>query len=146
MWETMVSTDGPAPRRLAMRLARLGAACLALVVVWACGPVFIPVPPPGQTSFTLEVVTDSTGAQRSFWIASGGPEPRAANGRYFVFDVERQAGVIARAREDGSYQAPPLEGTMGDRVLIHYEDAVGRESASACLLLSEKLPTADPCP
>jgi hypothetical protein len=141
-----MSEAGPFSRRLPRRIARLAALCLAVAVVWACGPVFIPVPPPGQTSFTLEVVTDSSGLERNFWIASGGPETKAANARYFVFDVERQAGVIARARPDGSYQAPPMEGTMGDRVFVHYEDEVGRKSATACLLLSPKLPTADPCP
>jgi hypothetical protein len=140
------SAAGPFPRRLAARVARLVALCLSVAVLWACGPVFIPVPPPGQTSFTLEVVTDSSGLERNFWVASGGPEANAANARYFVFDVERQAGVIARARSDGSYEAPPMEGTAGDRVFIHYEDEVGRKSATACLLLSEKLPTADPCP
>jgi hypothetical protein len=122
------------------RAARLVAACLAVAAVWACGPVYIPVPPPGQASFTAQLLVDDAGVQHTFWIAAGGPEPAAADGTYFVFDDTRAAGVFTDARSDGSFEAPPFEGAVGDRVLVYYEDRVGKRSASACLLLSELRP------
>lgn len=132
-------------RSTARRVLRLISAGLAVAAAWACGPVYIPVPPPSQTTFTLDTtLTSSTGDQ--FWIAAGGPEPRAANGTYYLLDSQRNAGVIAGANADGSYQAPPLAGTAGDHILINYKDRAGKLSASACLLLGEQRPTARLCP
>ena len=132
------------PRRF-RRLARLVAGLLVVAATWACGPVYLPVPPPMQTTFTAELITDAGGNQRQVWIAMGGPNDHAQNAVFYLFDQERNAGVIAGAMADGSYVAPPMEGTEGDHILIHYRDVQGRNSASACLLLSEK-PQPDTCP
>lgn len=127
------------------RIARLVACCAAAALVWACGPVFIPVPPPTQTAFTLDTsITDPEGNQ--YWIAAGGSAPRAANGTYYIFDRDRNSGVIAGAMADGSYIAPPMRGVEGDRVLINYKDVTGKFSAVACLILSEARPAAAVCP
>src|SRR4051812_38906150 len=132
---TSRSVDGR--RTTAGRIVRLASACLVVATAWACGPVYIPVPPPSQTTFTLDTaLTSSAGDQ--FWIAAGGPEPRAANGTYYLLDRNRNAGVIAGANPDGSYQAPPLAGSSGDHILIHYEERSGKVSPSACLLLGEE--------
>lgn len=133
------------PQRRHRRLARLVAGLLVAATAWACGPVYLPVPPPMQTTFTAELITDAAGNQRQVWIAMGGPNEHAQNALFYVFDQERNAGVIAGAMPDGSYVAPPMEGTEGDHIFINYRDAQGRSSASACLLLSEKLQP-DACP
>lgn len=122
------------------RVARLVACCVATAFAWACGPVYIPVPPPSQTTFTLDVLTDGQGNQSQVWIAAGGPDPRASNATYYIFDQERNGGVIAGAAADGSYQAPPMPGTAGDHIFINYENSAGKSSAVACLLLSEERP------
>ena len=124
---------------MTFRAARLFACCMAIAAAFACGPVFIPVPPP-------DVITDGQGNQSQVWIAAGGPEPQASNGTYYVFNQQRNAGVIAGAAADGSYQAPPMPGTEGDHILVNYKDRLGKFSASACLLLSEARPTAVLCP
>lgn len=140
----MSKTPSPRRRHLA-RVARLLVCLVAVAAVWACGPVFIPVPPPMQTRFMSELLIDSTGAQRQFWIAAGGPDEHARNATFFIIDQERNAGVIAGAMPDGSYVSPPMEGAEGDRILIYYRDSQARYSPTACLLLSEK-PQPDSCP
>ena len=127
------------------RLLRLCAAGLGLLALWACGPVYIPVPPPGQISFTAAALTDATGATHSLWITSGGPNGNAADATFFVIDQERDAGVIARARPDGSFTAGAMEGAIGDHVTVYYRDVTGRDSVAACVLLSTAA-VADRCP
>ena len=139
------SSAGGGQRRLP-RIARWFAAGIVVLGLWACGPVYIPVPPPSQITFTADLVTDSGGETRTEWITAGGPESKAVNGKYYVFDVDQNVGVIAGAQDDGSFQAPPLQGQEGDRVLIYYDDALGRPSASSCKLLSEQRPFAATCP
>jgi hypothetical protein len=139
-------TAGDGAQRRPARIARWFAAGLVVLGLWACGPVYIPVPPPSQITFTAELVTDSSGATRTEWITAGGPEAKASNGKYYVFDLDQNVGVIAGARDDGSFQAPPLQGQEGDRVLVYYDDALGRPSASSCKLLSEQRPVAATCP
>ena len=136
---------GSSRRRTALRIARLAVAGVAALALWACGPVYIPVPPPGEVSFTAEPLTDSTGAVHTLWIARGGPNGNAANATFSIIDRETGEGVITTAATDGSFVAGPMEGTAGDRVTISYRDAQGRESPAACRLLSE-LPLAAACP
>ena len=140
------SAPNPPTSRGWLRLARLATSCLVVVTLWACGPVYIPVPPPDQATFTSMLVTDSSGAQRAVWIASGGPNAASANALFYVFDSERDAGVIATADPSGAYVAPPMDGTMGDHILIYYQDMHGRISPTACLILSEQRPLAARCP
>lgn len=121
--------------RLHLRLARLAAALGLVTALWACNAPFIPVPPPGQTSFTAELVSDGAGGQKTVWITSGGPDEHAALARFFVFDTERGLGVIAVAMPDGSYQAPAMDGTMGDHVQIFYETPKGDFSQQICVVL-----------
>jgi len=132
-------------RRTVFRVARLLASGFVALALWACGPVYIPVPPPGEISFTSELVTDSTGATRTVWITSGGPNGNAASATFYVIDEERAAGVIARARPDGSFTASPMDGNLGDHVVVYYRDMTGRDSLSSCVLLSEAT-VADRCP
>jgi hypothetical protein len=134
---TPASTSAPVNRvALRFRLARLAAALGVVSLVWACNAPFIPVQPPGEASFKSEVFTDGEGAQHTLWTASGPANGNAALARFFVFDVDRNAGVIAGANADGSYLAPPFEGMSGDHVHIFFETQQGERSPTACLLLS----------
>jgi hypothetical protein len=133
-------------RRKPHRLGKLLAAVGVLFTLWACGPVYIPVPPPSQISFTSEDLVDAAGATHHLWITAGGPDPAAAGATFFVFDRDRNAGVIAGANPDGSFVAPPFEGTLGDHVDLYYRDPRGRSSGTTCRILGPDTPYAPLCP
>jgi hypothetical protein len=124
-------------RRTTFRIVRLLSCVLGAWVLWACGPVYIPVPPPGQVSFTSTPLTDAAGNIQTYWIAAGGPNGNAANATFFITDEQRGAGVITRARADGSFVSPPMEGTAGDQVGVYFQAVSGRDSATACLILGD---------
>jgi hypothetical protein len=131
--------------RTTFRIGRLVSVCTVALALWACGPVYIPVPPPGQVSFTAEPLTDATGMVHTLWTTRGGPNGNAANATFSIVDRESGQGVITVAAPDGSFVAGPMQASVGDRVSISYRDAHGRESPAACRLLSD-LPLAEPCP
>jgi len=93
------------------------------------------VPPPGAISFESTMLTASDGTLRTFWVASGAPLEQAANGTYFVLDRTLGSGVIATARNDGSFTAPPMQGNDKDQVLVYYKTPFGDYSDSLCVLL-----------
>jgi hypothetical protein len=130
--------------KLRLRIARLTVALGVTALCWACNAPFIPVPPPGQTSFSSELVADGVGGMKTVWITRGGVDDNAALARYFIFDVQHGAGVIAEALPDGSYEAPPMDGTMGDHVQIFFETPKGDFSQQACVVLQDG-PMAPPC-
>ena len=136
--------EAPRARRATVRLGRLLLSGIGLVALWACGPVYIPVPPPGQISFVSQSLTDADGATHTLWITSGGKNGNAADATFFIIDQERAAGVITHARPDGSFTADPMEGNLGDHVTVYYRDVTGRDSAGACVLISEAA-VADRC-
>ena len=113
-----MNIPGSNRRRTAFRVGRLIAAAAVALALWACGPVYIPVPPPGEVSFTAQPLTDPTGAIHTLWIARGGPNGNAANATFSVIDRESGEGVITTAATDGSFVAGPLQGTAGDRITI----------------------------
>jgi len=133
------------PLGLRLRLARLAVALGVVATLWACNAPFIPVPPPGQTSFSSELVDDGAGGQKTVWITRGGINTNAALARFFIFDSTRGAGVIAAAKADGTYVAPAMDGTMGDHVQVFYETPTGDYSPEICLLLMDGA-TAPVCP
>jgi hypothetical protein len=125
-------------KNLRLRLARLAAVLGVAALCWACNAPFIPVPPPGQTaSFTSALVSDGAGGQKTVWIAHGPPNSGTPYALFFVFDMTRGAGVIAKAAADGSYASPPMDGAMNDRVEIQYETQQGVVSDTACFVLVE---------
>lgn len=128
------------------RLLRLGACGGVAMALWACGPVYIPVPPPNEVAFTSALQTDPAGNSVTVWIGSRGPDSAAASAVFYLFDQEQDAGVIGGANPDGSFQSPPMKGTAGDHVTVYYRDTHGRDSAMACLILSTALPFAAQCP
>lgn len=132
-------------RGTTFRVARLLSCVFGVWALWACGPVYIPVPPPGQVSFSSTLLTDPAGNTQMYWIAAGGPNGNAADATFFITDVARGSGVITRARADGSFVSPPMEGTAGDQVALYFQSPTGRDSVTACVILSED-PVAAHCP
>jgi len=132
-------------RRTTFRVARLLACVLGAWAALACGPVYIPVPPPGQVSFSSTLLTDESGTAHTYWTTAGGPNGNAANATFFIMDVQRGAGVITRARADGSFIAPPMEGTAGDQVALYFQSTAGRDSTATCVILGDD-PVAPLCP
>jgi hypothetical protein len=118
------------------RIARLATLLATFVVVWACNAPFIPVPPPGA-NFTTMLVTDSNGAQKTVWITNGLPASQAAFAHFFVYNERLGSGIIATANADGTFTGMPMDGDMGDRILINYQALGGDYSDSVCLLLTE---------
>jgi hypothetical protein len=131
---------------LRLRLARIGALLVGLALVWACNAPPIVVPPPA-VSFSSELLTDPTGAQRTFWRATQ-PTPlqRAANATFTLYNLDKNQGYITIAGADGTFVSQPMEGTMDDRVSLQYATPQGDYSDSICLLLREATPVAPFCP
>jgi hypothetical protein len=135
-----------AARRWALRIgaALLGAASLVLALP-ACNTPFIPLPPPGDPTFTPVRVSDATGGTRTLWETRGGPSPTMTEATVSIFDMDVGAGVIVRAQTDGSYVASPLDANEGDRVQLSYQTKDGRNSQSICRVLTQGLAHMD-CP
>jgi hypothetical protein len=142
--------------RLWLRTARLTLALGVAAACWACNAPFIPIPPPGQTAtFTSALVADDAGVPRTVWIAHGPANQFASRARFFVFDTNRMAGVIAEAAADGSFDSPPMDGTEGDEVDIKFETVQGASSTDVCFQLTTTtvltpedngVPSAPKCP
>jgi hypothetical protein len=134
------------PRRsLKKSLGRLTLALACVGVLWACNAPFIPVPPPAA-SFTAELLTDNAGGQKTVWITNGHPGTQAASAKFFIYDDNAGDGVIVRANPDGSYQAPPFNGTANDHVFIYYQDDAGDYSEADCRVLMDNVDPAPLCP
>ena len=130
---------------LRRRLARLAVTLAAVALIWACNAPFIPVPPPNNTTFTSMLVSAGDGGQKTVWITSGGPYPAAALAEFVIIDEPLGTGVVARAAADGSYQAPPMDGTQGDRVLIYFRTPQGEMGPEICKQLIEGPSPAPDC-
>jgi hypothetical protein len=129
--------------RAATRLIRGGLALVlaGAVTLLACNAPFIPVPPPDNV-FVSQMLTDASGNPKTVWITQGKPEAHAALAKFFIFNDSIGAGVIVDAAADGSYVAPALDGTRGDRIFIYYTTPSGSDSESVCRQLVE----GDPAP
>jgi hypothetical protein len=124
-------------KKLRLRIARLALALGVAATCWACNAPFIPIPPPGETAtFTSALVSDGAGGQKTAWYAHGPANQWAVGARFFIFDDNRLAGVIAEANADGSFDSPAMDGTMGDRVEISFETKDGAFSTSVCFQLT----------
>ncbi|HVV16234.1 MAG TPA: hypothetical protein VHH90_03450 [Polyangia bacterium] len=127
------------------RWLRLGTLLGATAGLWSCVAPILTVPPPGAVTFTPAVITDASGTPRTVWTTEGGPLEQAANAAYYVINRRLGSGVIATARSDGSFTAPPMEGVEKDPILINYRTPTGDYSDSTCVLLSAE-PLLDSCP
>jgi hypothetical protein len=140
----IVNLAGRAARRWALRVAAaaLGAAAVLLALP-SCNTPFIPLPPPGDPTFTPVNVTDGMGGSRMAWETRGSPSSAMAEAKVFVYDLDLGAGVIVRAQPDGSYVAAPIEGKQGDRMQIRYESSEGHNSPDICRVLQPGLAQTD---
>ena len=132
-------------KTLRRRWLKLGTLLGASALLWSCVAPMFPVPPPSEVGFASKAVIDGDGSVHTEWIASGGPVEQAANADYYVFDTTVGDGVIATARNDGSFTAPAMQGNPGDRVLVNYRTPYGVYSDSLCVLLGPGA-SAAPCP
>jgi hypothetical protein len=120
---------------LRRRWLKMGTLVGASALLWSCVAPILTVPPPNEISFASRMLTAGDGTQQTFWIASGGPITEAANATYYVFNRTLGGGVIATARNDGSFTAPPMQGNQSDQVLVYYKTPFGDYSDSLCVLL-----------
>lgn len=124
-------------------LRRLACAAIAawslLLAFPACNTPFIPLPPPGDPTFTPVEVADGMGGMRTVWQASAGANSSMAEAKISLFNADAGSGVIVRAQPDGSYVAGPFEGQEGDRMQIQYESKDRRPSPGICRVLTRGL-------
>ncbi len=118
------------------RWLRLGALLGGCALLWSCVAPILTVPPPSQIGFTSAIYTASDGTSKTLWTTTGGPIEQAAGATFYILDQAVHAGVIATAGTDGSFVAPPMEGTAKDRVTISYKTPGGDFSDSICVLLT----------
>ena len=107
------------------------AAAISFVVVFSCNTPFIPIPPP-DPSFTQD---PSSGD----WSVSTAADSRAVGSIYFVYNADLGSGIIQRAETNGSIYARALQGSVGDRILIHWEKSANDQSATICRPLGNGL-------
>jgi hypothetical protein len=126
---------GGAPMWMKTRRSKLVAGA-ALALALACNTPFIPLPPPGDPTFTPVIVTDGMGAMHTTWETRGNA---MASAKVSIFNLDGGSGVIIRAQPDGTYVASPFEGREGDRIQIIYDTDDGRESPGICRVLQRGL-------
>jgi hypothetical protein len=121
-----------------------GAAAALIGAVFGCNTPYIPIPPPGNPTFTPIVTMDPMGSPHTAWEARGTANEALAEAKVSIYNASLGQGVIARAQLDGSYVAGPFEGTAKDRIELSYENKKGELSPTVCVLLQPGL--ASPCP
>ncbi len=108
----------------------VAAASLSFLVVFSCNTPFIPIPPPDP-----EFSQDPSGD----WSVQMAADSRAIGATYYIYNATLGSGVIQRAAPDGSAYARPLQGQLGDNVLIHWEKAGNQTSSTICRPLGQGL-------
>jgi hypothetical protein len=115
---------GPRGNRLLRWLAGVLAGA-SYLLIFACNSTFIPIPPPNPT------FTES--ATPGEWQVHTPPDSRAVGARYYIYNVTTGSGLIQRASvTDGSMDAYPLQGQVGDRIEIHWEQSIADGSSTIC--------------
>ena len=120
---------------LRRRWLKMGTLLGASALLWSCVAPILTVPPPGAISFESTMLTASDGTQQTFWIASGPALEQAANATYFVFDRTLGSGVIATARNDGSFTATQFYADIEG----HPSDPHVRQALEELRFFSEKV-------
>jgi hypothetical protein len=124
-------------RWLLVAALALGVGALMTLALPACNTPFIPLPPPGDPTFTPMAVSDGMGGTRMVWETRGEPSAALAEARISVYNADVGAGVIVRAQTDGSYVAAPIDGRAGDRVQIDYTAKDGTPGPGICRILQQ---------
>lgn len=126
-----------AMRRRILAAVSLVAGGLLLLALTRCNTPFIPIPPPGNPTFTPVTISDPMGGSKIVWEARGGSHWSMRRAKVFVFNLDTETGVIAGAKADGSYVAGPFDGRITDRIELSYEDLYGEHSPVVCRRLVE---------
>jgi len=121
---------GPIRNRLLRWLAGVVAG-VSYLVVFACNSPYIPIPPPNPT-FT-------EGATQGDWAVSTPPDSGAIGARFYIYNATVGSGLIQAAAPDGSMNAYPLQGQVGDQILIHWERSQADGSSTICRPLGSGL-------
>ena len=109
------------------RLLRWLAGALAgasYLLIFACNSPYIPIPPPNPT------FTESTTAGE--WEVSTPPDSRAIGARFYIYNATAGSGLIQAASPDGSMDAYPLRGQVGDHIQLNWERTIVDGSSTIC--------------
>ncbi len=108
----------------------------ALASQAGCITPSIPIPPPEPSEMRFVIDTQTGTATFAY-----GAENNFADALVYVFNRDRAAGIIARARADGSVGPTlPFPAADGDNIIVTF-DADG-EASSTCVVIT----TASPVP
>ena len=102
------------------------------LLIFACNSTFIPIPPPNPT-FTENAATPGE------WQVHTPADSRASAAIYYIYNATTGSGLIQRAAGDGSMDAYPLQGQVGDHIDIHWERSTTDGSSSICRPLGSGL-------
>jgi hypothetical protein len=127
--EGHMSFRRPPLSRRTLAWVAVGQVLAVVLALAACNTPFIPIPPPGDPTFTPIA---GQGAAKPTWEVRGGPNAGMVDARVFVWNRRLAAGLIARADQTGAYVASPLEADIGDPVEISYETPKGERSETIC--------------
>ncbi len=119
-------------RYLLVALMVLGVGTLLSLALPACNTPFIPLPPPGDPTFTPVAISDGMGGMRTMWEVRGMPASALSEAKVSVYNSDVGAGVIVKAQLDGAYVTSPIDGHEGDRVQIDYVAKDGSAGPGIC--------------
>ena len=94
------------------------------LLIFACNSPYIPIPPPNPT------FTESATAGE--WQVSTPPDSRSIGSRFYIYNATAGSGLIQAAGPDGSMNAYPLQGQVGDHIQIHWERSIVDGSSTIC--------------
>jgi len=94
------------------------------LLIFACNSPYIPIPPPNPT------FTES--ATPGEWEVSTPPDSRAIGARFYIYNATTGSGLIQRAAPDGSMDAYPLQGQVGDHIQLNWERSSVDGSSAIC--------------
>jgi hypothetical protein len=121
---------GPRGSRLLRWVAGLVAGA-SYLLIFACNSPYIPIPPPDPT-----YTESSTPGE---WQVHTPADSRAIGSRYFIYNANTGSGLIQAAGTDGSMDAYPLQGQVGDYIEIHWERSLTESSSTICRPLGSGL-------
>jgi hypothetical protein len=125
------STLSASPRRAAFALV----ATLCLVVgLGGCITPSIPIPPPEPTEMRFPIDVAAGTATFSYL-----PESNFANALVYVYNRNREVGVIAHARADGSVgPTMPFPAGDGDNIVVTFQTS--DDASSTCVVITAASP------
>lgn len=106
---------------------------LALAALGGCITPSIPIPPPdpAKMTFSIQVTGDSSVASLTY-----PPDINYVDSIVFVFNRDRQVGIIEAARPDGSVgPTAPVAAKVGEQIVVTFQRE--DQTVSTCIRLRE---------